>query len=33
MHTEEQRAGFTSMERSTAEDWGIIGANFPRVRS
>ena len=28
MHTEEQRAVFTSMERSTAEDWGIIGANF-----
>ena len=26
---ETPRAGFTTMERSTAEDWAIIGSHFP----
>jgi predicted HD phosphohydrolase len=26
---ETRRAGFTTMERSTAEDWAIIGSHFP----
>ena len=28
MHEEEPRAAFTSMERSTGEDWAIIGTSF-----
>jgi len=28
MHEEEPRAAFTSMERSTIEDWAIIGTSF-----
>jgi predicted HD phosphohydrolase len=28
MKSEESRAEFTSMERSTAEDWGVIGMSF-----
>ena len=28
MHDHEPRAAFTSMERSTVDDWAIIGANF-----
>jgi predicted HD phosphohydrolase len=28
MNAEEPRARFDSMERSTAEDWGVIGASF-----
>ena len=28
MHEEEPRAAFTSMERSTGEDWAIIGTTF-----
>jgi predicted HD phosphohydrolase len=28
MHDDERRAAFTSMERSTVDDWAIIGASF-----